>query len=197
MKKYVLPLSTQSRHDYFILLKKVMRSFLITLSCILCTAIVFTACKKDNESGQTNLTVRMTDNPYDATEVNVDVEQVRVKFSDDDDDDNGWIDLNTHAGIYNLLDLQNGIDTVLAVGLVPTGRLREIRFVLGSDNSIMINNVLYPLTIPSGSSSGLKIKLDKQLLTSSDSLLIDFDAALSILQTGTGEYKLKPVLKIK
>ena len=167
------------------------------LSCLLCVTLLFAACKKDENSGQTNLTIKMTDNPYNATEVNVDIEQVRVKFSDDNDDDNGWMNLDTHAGIYDLLKLQNGIDTVLAFGPVPSGRIREFRFVLGNDNSIMIDNTLYPLTIPSGSSSGLKIKLDKQLHTGSDSLLIDFDAALSILQTGTGEYKLKPVLKIK
>jgi hypothetical protein len=72
-----------------------------------------------------------------------------------------------------------------------------VRFVLGNDNSIKIDSIVYPLTIPSGSESGLKIKLNKQLNATLDSLVIDFDAALSILQTGTGEYKLKPVLKIK
>ena len=174
-----------------------MRYSSIILSSILCAAVFLTACKKENSSGQTNLKIKMTDNPYGATEVNVDVQQVRVKFSDDNDDDNGWLNLDTHAGIYDLLKLQNGIDTVLAFGLVPTGRLKEIRFVLGNNNSIKIDNTVYPLTIPSGSESGLKIKLDKQLHASLDSLLIDFDAALSILQTGTGEYKLKPVLKIK
>jgi hypothetical protein len=156
-------------------------------------AVVLTACKKDN-SGTTNLKIRLTDNPFNATQVNVDIQQVRVNLGDDS---SGWKDLNTFPGIYNLLDLQNGIDTVLAQGVVPTGTLKEVRFVLGSNNSIMISNTLYPLTIPSGSESGLKIKLDKRLNASVDSLVIDFDAALSIIQTGTGEYKLKPVLKIK
>jgi hypothetical protein len=68
---------------------------------------------------------------------------------------------------------------------------------LGNDNSIKIGTVVYPLTIPSGSESGLKIKVNKKLHASIDSLLIDFDAALSIMLTGNGEYKLKPVLKIK
>jgi Domain of unknown function (DUF4382) len=56
---------------------------------------------------------------------------------------------------------------------------------------------VYPLTIPSGSESGLKIKLSKKLNAQLDSVVIDFDAALSILKTGVGDYKLKPVLKIK
>ena len=156
--------------------------------------LVFSACEKENSSGKTNLKIHLTDNPYNATEVNVDIQQVRVKLNDDSAD---WTDLNTNAGIYNLLKLQNGIDTVLAQGLIPAGTLKEVRFILGDDNSIMIDSTLYPLTIPSGSESGLKIKLNKQLNAIVDSLIIDFDAALSILQTGTGEYKLKPVLKIK
>lgn len=157
--------------------------------------LTFFACQKDDSStSTTNLKVKLTDNPYNATEVNVDIREVRVNMNDGDD---SWVTLDTYAGIYNLLDLQNGIDTILATGPVPFGTLKEIRFVLGTDNSIMIDNTLYPLTIPSGSESGLKIKLNKNLNTTLDSVLIDFDAALSILRTGAGDYKLKPVLKIK
>ena len=171
------------------------RNFTVVLA-VAALAVTFYACQKENSSGKTNLKIRLTDNPFNATEVNVDIQKVRVKLSADSSDD-GWIDLNTYPGVYNLLELQNGIDTVLAQGLIPTGTLREVRFVLGTDNSIVIDSTVYPLTIPSGSESGLKIKLNKQLNASVDSLIIDFDAALSILQTGTGEYKLKPVLKIK
>jgi len=95
------------------------------------------------------------------------------------------------------LALQNGVDTLLAYDTVPAGVLKEIRFVVGSRNSIKIDSTVYPLTIPSGSESGLKIKLSKQLNARLDSVLIDFDAALSILKTDAGDYKLKPVLKIK
>jgi len=151
-------------------------------------------CNKENDPGTTELRIRMTDSPFDATEVNVDIQKVRVNLSDDP---NGWTDLDTYEGIYNLLELQNGIDTLLAQGIVPTGMLKEIRFVLGNENSIKIDDDLYPLTIPSGSEAGLKIKVNKHLNATIDSLLIDFDAALSIIQTGTGEYKLKPVIKLK
>ena len=155
---------------------------------------VFYSCQKDNNSGTTHLAIHLTDNPFNAQEVNVDIREVRVNFSNDSA---GWVNVPANAGIYNLLDLQNGIDTVLAQGTVPTGTLKEVRFVLGNDNSIMIDSTTYPLTIPSGSESGLKIKLNKQLNASLDSLVIDFDAGLSILQTGAGDYKLKPVLKVK
>lgn len=168
-----------------------LRNFSILL--LWCVAISFAGCQKEKGSGTTDLKIRLTDNPYNATEVNVDIRQVRVKLNDD----SGWTDLSTNAGVYNLLGLQNGVDTLLALGTIPTGTLQEIRFVLGSENSIVIDNASYPLTIPSGSESGLKIKVNRQLNATIDSLLIDFDAALSIMQEGTGDYKLRPVLKIK
>lgn len=164
-------------------------------SVIAAVLISVAACQKDsNSSGTTNLKINLTDNPFNATEVNVDLQEVKVNLNDDS---TGWVSLNTNAGVYNLLTLQNGVDTLLAAGTIPTGTLKEVRFVLGSNNSIKIGTVTYPLTIPSGSESGLKIKVNKKLNASIDSLLIDFDAALSIMVTGNGEYKLKPVLKIK
>ncbi len=159
-------------------------------------ALVITACSKDKSGNDTTtLKVRMTDNPVNAQEVNVDIEQVMVKFGEDSV--NGWVNLNTYTGIYDLLGLQNGVDTLLATGTVPAGVVKEIRFVLGTDNTIKVGGVVFPLSIPSGSESGLKIKVNKQLNASLDSLLIDFDAALSIHQTGAGVYQLKPVLKVK
>ncbi|HLG38127.1 MAG TPA: DUF4382 domain-containing protein [Chitinophagaceae bacterium] len=170
-----------------------LRNF-TTLFALAAVLVIISACQKDNSPGTTELRIHLTDNPFNASEVNVDIQQVRVNFSDDSA---GWVNINTRTGVYNLLDLQNGIDTVLAVGIVPAGTLKEVRFVLGNNNSIKIDSTAYSLTIPSGSESGLKIKLNKQLNATLDSLVIDFDAALSILQTGNGEYKLKPVLKIK
>ncbi len=173
-------------------MKKIAVSFSVLAVAV---AIVFIACSKEDSNKTTTLKIRLTDNPVLADEVNVDIQQVKVKFSEDSIQ--GWADLSTHAGVYDLLGLQNGVDTLLAVGTIPTNTVKEIRFVLGANNSIKVNGIVFPLTIPSGSESGLKIKVNKKLNGSLDSLLIDFDAALSIHQTGTGTYQLKPVLKIK
>lgn len=173
-----------------------MKKIALSLSMLaLLVAVVFIACSKDDSGKSTTVKVRLTDNPVNAEEVNVDIRQVSVKFSDDSV--HGWADLTTYAGVYDLLGLQNGVDTLLAVGTIPTSVVKEIRFVLGTNNSIKVAGVTYPLTIPSGSESGLKIKINKKLNGTLDSLLIDFDAALSIHQTGAGVYHLKPVLKLK
>lgn len=173
-----------------------MKKFVIPVLMLMVSAsIVLIACSKDNTDKTTTLKIRLTDNPVAAEEVNVDIQQVRVKFNEDSIQ--GWTNLDTHAGVYDLLGLQNGVDTLLAVGVIPTNVVKEIRFVLGTNNSIKVAGVTYPLTIPSGAESGLKIKVNKQLNGTLDSLLIDFDAALSIHQTGVGTYQLKPVLKLK
>lgn len=173
-----------------------MKKIALSLSLLaVIVTVAFIACSKDQSNKSTTVKVRLTDNPVMADEVNVDIQQVRVKFSDDSI--HGWTDLSTHAGVYDLLGLQNGVDTLLAVGVIPTNIVKEIRLVLGSNNSIKVNNTVFPLTIPSGSESGLKIKINKQLNGTLDSLLIDFDAALSIHQLGNGDYQLKPVLKLK
>lgn len=170
-----------------------MKKIFLPISlCLFTITILLLACNKNKET--TELKIHLTDNPFNAQEVNVDIQEVRVNFRDDS---SGWVTLSTHAGVYNLLGLQNGVDTLLASGTVTTGTVKEIRFILGSNNSIKINNVVFPLTIPSGSETGLKIKVNKSINAGLDSLLIDFDVALSILQIGTGDFKLKPVLKLK
>src|SRR5688572_15726127 len=173
-----------------------MKTLLVAGAVMLWMCVVMVmACNKEDNDGKTSLRIRLTDNPTLAEEVNVDIQQVRVKFGEDST--GGWTDLSTRTGIYNLLDFQNGVDTLIASGTVPTEVVKEIRFILGSNNSIKVSGITYPLIIPSGSESGLKIKVNKQLYGSLDSLVVDFDAALSIHQTGVGDYKLKPVLKIK
>lgn len=85
----------------------------------------------------------------------------------------------------------------MATGIFPLQVLKEIRFVLGPNNTIKDSGVVYPLTIPSGSESGLKIKVNKSLNATLETIIIDFDAALSVHKDGTGDYKLRPVLKVK
>jgi hypothetical protein len=173
-------------------MKKILYSFL--LLTFVSVIILISCSKSDSDNANTTLKVKLTDRPALYDEVNVDIQEVRVNFRNDS---SGWISLNTNAGIYDLLTLQNGIDTVLATGVIPSNSVKEIRFVLGANNTVKVGGIVFPLAIPSGSQSGLKIKVDKSLVGTVDSLLIDFDAALSIHQTGTGDYQLKPVLRIK
>lgn len=169
---------------------KFKNQFFLVLS--LSVAGLFAACNKENDNS--TLQVMLTDNPALYQEVNIDLVGVSVKLSKDT---TKWVELQPVAGVYNLLGLQNGVDTLIGTLILPTSVVKEIRLVLGPNNTIKENGITYPLRIPSGAESGLKIKINKKLEATLETLIIDFDAALSIRQDGPGNYKLLPVLKIK
>ncbi len=157
------------------------------------TLAAFFACKKDAVN-QSTLHIRLTDGPGDFQQVNVDIQEIRIKSAQDSAQ---WITLSTNAGVYNLLDFQNGIDTLIASGLVPPDTLKEVRFILGPNNSVMVDSVLYAMETPSAQQSGLKIKIDKKLQLDINTLILDFDAAQSVKIQGNGVYRLHPVIKLK
>lgn len=164
-----------------------------TLSVIALAAIILISCQKSNDNAQTTLNIRLTDAPTALEEVNVDIQQVSVKT---DNDTTNWISLTPNVGVYNLLGLQNGVDTLIATGIITADNVKEIRLILGTNNTVKEGGVIYPLTIPSGSESGLKIKFSKGLRAPIETVLVDFDAALSVKKEADG-YKLRPVLRIK
>ena len=174
-----------------------MKKNILPLAIAAISILGFASCSKNDNDSPSTLQVRMTDAPTALEQVNVDIQSVRIKYRDDNNDSTlNWVNLNTTAGIYNLLALQNGVDTLIASGNVPERQIKEIRFVLGPNNTVKNNGIVYPLTIPSGGESGLKIKLSKNLNKTLETVIVDFDAELSIKQEAGG-YKLRPVLKIK
>ncbi|MBP6432543.1 MAG: DUF4382 domain-containing protein [Ferruginibacter sp.] len=172
--------------------------FVFAALILTATVLTFTSCQKD-KGDATTLQLRLTDGPGDFEEVNVDIRDVKVKFNDDTLANDGWIDLNVNAGVYDLLRLQNGIDTVLATGnnIPQNAILREIRIYLGSNNTVKVNGQMFPLQLNEGDHPKLKIKVAKKLNATFETVVIDFDAGLSIKQEGNGTYRLIPVLKIK
>ena len=66
---------------------------------------------------------------------------------------------------------------------------------LGTQNTVKISNVSYPLEMTSEDESGLKLNIHQDLLANqSYTLMIDFDAGQSVKDMGNDTYKLKPVL---
>jgi hypothetical protein len=156
----------------------------------------FTACKKDkdetNPPGTTHFEMRMTDAPSAYSAVNVDIQAVEVKT-----DNGATTNLNTSAGVYNLLDFANGVDTMLAYGDLTTSTVSQIRLILGSNNTVVVNGNTYPLSTPSAQQSGLKLNVHTQLVAGvTYRMLIDFDANQSVVEEGNGSYSLKPVIHV-
>lgn len=153
--------------------------------------ITFNSCNKDSDSSSYPYRVSMTDAPGPYDKVNIDLKAVEVIGS------NGQaVMLNTTAGIYNLLDYSNGLSKLIATSTLSDSRVEQIRFVLGTNNTVVVSGVSYPLSTPSAEQSGLKLQVHQTLVADiQNEILIDFDANVSVIQNGDGTYKLKPVLR--
>jgi len=165
------------------------------IALFISVAALWTACKKDETVSFVSTTpvkVRLTDAPGNFQQVNVDITGVEFKINS-----SSTVNLNVNPGIYNLLDFVNGIDTLIASADVPSGTLSQVRLILGVNNSVMVDSVVYPLSTPSAMQSGLKLNVHSTLTPGVEyNLLLDFDANQSIVLTGNGEYKLKPVIRV-
>lgn len=172
-------------------MKALMKIFFMV--CIgLGFALGLNSCKKDPGNGY--MSVKMTDAPADFLKVNVEIVNIQVQS-----ETSGWISLPTNAGIYNLLDLQNNVSVALASNAqIPAGKLNQMRLILGSQNSLITVTDTFDLKVPSGAETGLKMNLKHTLSPNKHIVvLLDFDAAASVVDQGNGSYSLKPVITVK
>lgn len=170
-----------------------MTKKLMGLILIVALVVAFISCDSDEKSAR--LQVWLTDAPGDYEEVNIDIQGVEI-HSSESDNGNGWKSLEVQSGVYNLLELTNGLDTLIGELVLPAGKVSQIRLVLGNDNSIKVGGQVYDLSTPSAQQSGLKLQVHETLAEGvTYKILLDFDVAKSIVQTGVGLYKLKPVIR--
>ncbi|NDE09498.1 MAG: DUF4382 domain-containing protein [Chitinophagia bacterium] len=203
---------------------KFNKNFLQTFSIIaFLSGLIFTACKKEDSlvmpASSQRLSLYLTDDPSMFDSVFIDIKAVEVKvdtfenhkrddhFGDNDndrDDDHKsrdefgkWDTLQIHPGVYNVSKLRNGIDTLMGTVTI-NGTIRKIRITLGSNNSLRMAGVSYPLNLLPGINDYLYVKVNgnhhQEAVFGQSSLWIDFDISRSIISRG-GQYYLKPVLR--
>jgi hypothetical protein len=173
------------KNNSFAVVKSILGVFMLS--------IFMMACNNDDTKTAT-LHVRLTDAPADYQQVNVDIQSVEIN-SEAGVQTSGWKTLTVKNGVYNLLELSNGLDTLLATAELPVGKVSQIRLVLGTNNTVKVGGTLFPLSTPSAQQSGLKLNVNAQLNEGiAYTILLDFDAALSVNKSGNGTYSLKPVI---
>ncbi|MCK9400237.1 MAG: DUF4382 domain-containing protein [Bacteroidales bacterium] len=169
----------------------------LSILIILAILAVLTACDKNNNTNDpaTNpvFSVKLVDatSGYDA--VNVEVLYMEANMG------NGWVEFPVEQpGVYNLQEFTNG-NTMLLIGdtSITPGMMSELRLILGTNNTVVVDGISYELETPSGQTSGYKIKMDPQPLELGGlyRLIIDFDVSVSVHMTGNGKYMLKPVVR--
>ncbi len=172
----------------------------ICLVFIALVSVSFISCEDDDDiildkSEKAHLIVGLIDAPGDYQQVNIDIQDVQITPGGLD---SGFISLpNVNAGIYDLLTLANGFEATLSDADIDTGYISQIRLILGDSNTVMVDSVLHELKVPSGSQSGLKVKIDTTFSAGiTYHIVLDFDAAKSVVSAGnSGKYLLKPVIR--
>ena len=148
------------------------------------------------EDAQGQIVITMVDSPADYDQINIAVTRVEVHRAEADSSD-GWFVINNNAAVYDLLTLTNGASVVLGDNYLDAGHYSQIRLIIGTGSNIVVNGIAYSLDMPGGIESGLKLNhafyIESGLVYE---LILDFDAEHSIIQTGAGQYKLKPVIRV-
>jgi len=193
----------------------------------LAVLLFFAACNKENSSassnipsGQSKMSIFMADGPINFYKVLIDIRQVAVLIDtanqqNGDDDNDEWNDdfcghhrdkdhksliwdtLSISPGIYDLLKLRNGADTLLGSGTYPTGKVIKVRVTLGSDNTIFTDSLTsYPLEV-FGFHPYFDINVRRENVLSISNndfkLWLDFNLERSIF-FWSGTYYLKPYI---
>ena len=205
---------------------KKLTGFYLAVTLTVVASIVLYSCQKEVSAtdtsgipaGTNKLSVYITDGPTDYQKVLIDIQQIAVKIDtcrrNGDDDDHGrtgcdddhdstkatceiWDTLNINPGVYDLLQLRNGLDTLLASGFILNGKIERIKVTLGNNNSVVVDSISHPLNLINNQHFVfLNIGRDHLDSLSSNNLqlYLDFNLQRSIAYFG-GQYWLKPVLK--
>lgn len=188
---------------------------------VIAASFVMTACSKNtsaeaNMQGKEQLSLYLTDGPGVFDKVFIDIRSVKVlvdtskdtrKHDNEDWDNRGandhkkdssfiWEDLKIVPGVYDILKLRNGADTILANAGITKGSIRLIKIELGTNNSVVKDSVTYPLSVPPNEKGYVLIKLKggecEEHAPGKKRLWLDFDITRSIVQKNN-QFFLKPV----
>jgi hypothetical protein len=178
-------------------MKNLVKASMMLLAVFL---LVTNACNKidDSEkSGKGRLVIKLTDAPFpvnlvDQTLVTIDKIEIRSKVSvetaaGETENEKLYTVLFEGEKVINLLDLQNGVTEELLSLDIDAGSYDLIRLHVISSEIILKDGTSFDLTIPSGNSSGIKIKISPELNIESgveSEVLLDFDVSKSFVVQG-------------
>ena len=169
----------------------------LALALVAAASLVLPACGGGGGGGGGTgaLKLSITDAPFPATDgcvsaALVTIDGVRVRSASE----GGWTDLVLADGVtemtVDLLQLRNGLSDALAGAEIATGSYDEIRLhIVEAVLQFSSGAADRTFKVPSGMSSGLKIKVDPPILVASGQevdLTLDVDLARSFHTTGLG-----------
>ncbi|MFC1543469.1 DUF4382 domain-containing protein, partial [Candidatus Neomarinimicrobiota bacterium] len=180
---------------------------------VVATAVgmIFLSCdslSNDEEEESGALSVLLTDGPFPSdlvAEANVTIDSLDIREKGTQETTGAYTTLSREQATYNLMDLRNGVTESLVEIDVPEGVYNQIRLYISDATVILKDGQEFPLQVPSGVRTGLKIFIAPDIEVLSDitaELLLDIDVSKSFVVQGnprtpgglTG-FLFKPVLR--
>lgn len=177
-------------------MKHLKRILSLAVSLVIVTA--FTGCESGAEL-RSNGTARIA-----VTDAAVDAENITGVFlSVDEIHARSGSEMKTVAVFdspktFNLMDYQNGSTYSLGEGELAAGTYSEIRFILNGESYVAFNDgSTKQLVVPSGTSSGYKVKGDFEIASEGETELVaDIDLRKALVVQGNDEYTLRPTARL-
>ena len=109
--------------------------------------------------------------------------------------DDEWVSLIAEPQHADLMLTHDGTIDELDAAIVPPGHYTQVRVLLADDNAIILDDEAYPLRVPSGGQSGLKIPLNADIESgNSYELTLAFEVERNLVYNAQG-WQLKPVVQ--
>lgn len=188
-----------------------MKHLKLIITGIILSALAFYGCNQEEMSlkNKGRLNVYITDAPFPidlvgSTVVTIDAVEIRKNTeAETDDDESSFILLADDLIEIDLLELTNGVTELIAIADLEVGTYDEIRLHVVDAKVILKDGSEYNLKIPSGSSSGLKVKIHPAITINegeTSDVLLDFDLNKSFIVKGNlngkiGGFIFKPVVR--
>tara|TARA_R110002111_G_scaffold204953_3_gene269643 strand:+ start:10458 stop:11027 length:570 start_codon:yes stop_codon:yes gene_type:complete len=114
--------------------------------------VCLTSCNKDDVNEDANLStvnVKLKSTIGELNKVYLEIEGVQLRVKENENAPNAWLSLNViNQGTYNAYDLREGSELLLVDNFeIESTFIYEIRLVLGNNNFIDLNNILYSLDV--------------------------------------------------
>ncbi|MDN3641687.1 DUF4382 domain-containing protein [Lutimonas halocynthiae] len=179
-----------------------MKNNVLMVAILLFAILGFQSCSDETEKLEktSRLQLKLVDAPGDYQEVNVEIIDVLYNSTEDE---GGWTSLTPEDFTpieVDLTELIAGNELLLSDVIIPSGMLKQIRLVLGDNNTLVIEGEaeVIDLDTPSAQQSGLKLKINTELIPGySYTFILDWDVQKSIVKAGnSGKYNLKPVIRV-
>lgn len=171
---------------------------------------VFTSCQKEDAYPSSNsnssstesgtFKVKMTDAPGNYAALDVQITGIDAYLEND-----GWVSLNNEIQHVSVLNLTNGVETLLAYKSMATvGTYSKLRITFGNDNTLTLSGSSSIGGVSSNGSATVQllwdgpkeviIEIDEEISANSEAeVLLDFQVVQSIKETAQ-QYIIDPVI---